>query len=74
MEKRSGNQQDWVTVVPVGTPDNEWGSWTYLAGARSGQFTPPALAAGNYEARLYFNWPAGGFVVQDRVPFQVRGQ
>jgi len=66
-----GNQQDWVTVVPVGTPDDKWGQWTYTQGKPSGKFTLTGLSAGEYEARLYYNWPAGKFKVIERLKFSV---
>jgi len=67
-----GNQQDWLTVVPVGTPDDKWGNWTYTKGRRSGTFTITNLSPGNYEARLYYNWPAGKFKVIERLKFTIR--
>lgn len=67
-----GNQQDWITVVKAGTSDEKWGTWIYLEGARKGEMKVPGLAAGDYEARLYFDWPKGGFKVIERLPFTVR--
>jgi len=68
-----GNAKDWVTVVPAGTSDRKWGKWTYLKGQTSGTFTVRGLPAGAYEARLYFNWPKGGFNVIERLSFRVGG-
>jgi len=70
--KTPGNQQDWITVVKVGTPDTDWGKWTYLKGARSGDFKVKGLAAGDYEARLYYDYPKGGFKVIERLLFAVK--
>jgi hypothetical protein len=67
-----GNQQDWLTVVLVGTSDNEWGPWIFTRGRKSGSFKVDGLAAGEYEARLYLDWPQGKFRVVDRIRFQVR--
>ena len=66
-----GNQQDWITVVKAGTADKEWGQWTYLAGKKSGSYTVKGLASGDYEARLYYDYPKGGFTVIERVKFSV---
>jgi hypothetical protein len=67
-----GNQTDWVSVVPVGTVDNTYGStWTYTSGQRSGSYTAMRLSPGEYEARLYLNWPSGGYTVVDRLRFRV---
>ncbi len=67
-----GNQQDWVTVVKAGTPDEEWGTWTYTAGKKNGSFTAMILTDGRYEARLYYDYPKGGFKVIERVAFSVK--
>jgi hypothetical protein len=61
-----GNQQDWITVVPAGTPDDVWGNWVYLKGKTSGTFVVQDLAPGQYEARLYLDWPKGKFNVVQR--------
>ena len=66
-----GNQQDWVTVVKAGTADTEWGKWSYTAGKKDGHFTATGLTAGDYEARLYFDYPNGGFKVIERIAFKV---
>lgn len=58
-----GNQRDWVTVVPLGTPADNWGQWTYTDGKASGSFQVDDLAPGAYEARVYLDWPRGGFEV-----------
>ncbi|MFH1090664.1 MAG: hypothetical protein V1742_03740, partial [Pseudomonadota bacterium] len=65
-----GNAQDWITVVPAGTPLNQWGAWTYLKGQTSGVFQVGGLAPGNYELRLYYDWPKGGFNVIERLSFR----
>jgi len=66
-----GNQQDWITVVKAGTPDTEWGQWTYLKGAKTGSHEVKGLTSGDYEARLYLDYPKGGLVVVERVKFSV---
>lgn len=69
-----GNGTDWVSVVRAGTPDDVYEStWTYTSGHPSGAYIAGRLAAGDYEARLYLNWPSGGYLVADRVYFRVGG-
>jgi hypothetical protein len=58
--------------VPVGTPDKEWGQWTYLKGRSAGTFAVQVHNPGKYEARIYFDWPKGGFKVKERMKFVVR--
>jgi len=67
-----GNMQDWITVVPQGTPDKEWGQWMYLKGKTSGTFAAQIPEPGKYEVRIYFDWPNGGFKVVERMKFVVR--
>ncbi|GHF37592.1 hypothetical protein HNQ07_001171 [Deinococcus metalli] len=66
-----GNAQDWVTVVPAGSSDSGWGEYYYSGGKRSADFTFRGLAAGAYELRVYFDYPAGGMTVRSRFPFRV---
>lgn len=66
-----GNQQDWITVVKAGTSDKDWGQWTYTAGKVAGSYTAKGLTPGEYEARLYYNYPKGGFTVIERLKFMV---
>lgn len=67
-----GNQQDWVTVVPAGTATDQWGDWTYTSGQPAGVFQVNGLAAGDYEARVYYDYPNGGFNVQAVSSFTVQ--
>lgn len=68
-----GNSTDWVSVVRAGTPDDQYEStWTYTSGQTSGSYNAGRLPPGDYEARLYLDWPAGGYLVVDRVAFRVR--
>lgn len=69
-----GNAQDWVSVVRAGTADDVYEStWAYTEGAVSGSFNAGQLSPGRYEARLYLDWPAGGYAVVDCVAFQIGG-
>jgi hypothetical protein len=67
-----GNPYDWISAQPAGTPDDKYsaGYWNYtegeVTGSRERSFDP-----GNYELRIYFDYPKGGYVVRDRLPFSV---
>lgn len=66
-----GNSQDWLTIVPVNYPDDRYEEYYYTQGDKSGQFRFSPLLPGEYEVRSYFDWPSGGYTVQDRFPFVV---
>ncbi len=67
-----GNSSDWVSVIRAGAPDDVYKStWTYTGGDRSGSYDVGRLASGEYEARLYLDWPSGGYRVADRLRFRV---
>gem|GEM_PF-6584334 len=68
-----GNEQDWLTVVPAADAGDTFGSWWhYTQGVVQGTFLiSGGLGAGHYEARLYLDWPAGGYEVAARHPFVV---
>ncbi|MEO1069624.1 MAG: hypothetical protein AAFW95_10975 [Cyanobacteria bacterium J06638_6] len=61
-----GYAQDWITLVEAGAPDDTYGEWFYTNGQNSGSHTFSGVPAGTYEVRVYFNWPDGGYVVQER--------
>jgi len=67
-----GNEGDWITVVPAGTPDDQYSQWYFLRGQEQGTLILPALPEGRYEVRGYYDWPDGGYTVQDRYAFTVR--
>ncbi len=66
-----GNQQDWITVVKKGTPESSYGEYFYTQGKKQGSYEFKGLSPGEYEVRVYFNWPDGGYTVQDRFSFEV---
>lgn len=68
-----GNAQDWITVVKAADPATTFGQWFYTAGKTSGSMTFNGLPEGEYEVRLYFDWPKGQYDVQDRIRFRVGG-
>lgn len=64
---------EWITLVPAGAPDDEWGFWIYTEGA-SGRFEIPASTfkgPGPYELRAYYGG-AGDYTVRDRLRITVR--
>ena len=70
-EAMPGNSQDWMTIVPAGADDNTYDEWAYIQGQTHGQLTFTGLNPGQYELRVYFNWPDGGYEVQYRHPVNV---
>jgi hypothetical protein len=66
-----GNEQDWISVTAAAEPDDTYGEWFYTQGATEGTYTFNELEPGEYEVRVYFNWPDGDFEVQDRYSFTV---
>jgi|GEM_PF-1090971 len=55
-------QQDWISLYKTGMPNEKYGEWYYLKGQSSGTltFTVPN-EPGEYEFRLFLNWPHGGY-------------
>ncbi|TVR19398.1 MAG: hypothetical protein EA391_00840 [Balneolaceae bacterium] len=67
-----GNNTDWISVAPAGATDRTWGiHWWYIGGDTSGSNTIELVEPGEYEIRVYYNWPAGDYQVQSRLSFQV---
>jgi hypothetical protein len=66
-----GHHTDWLTIVPAGTPDANWAQYHYGNGQKEGAFEFQGLPAGEYEVRVYFDWPAGGYEVKARHAFKV---
>ena len=59
-----GNLHDWITLVPVEVANELYGERYSLEGKRQGQlsFMVPERE-GEYEFRLFADWPAGGYDV-----------
>jgi len=70
----SGTTNDWVSIIAAGAPDTDYigGQWTYTDRTRSGTFRVRGLPPGEYEVRLYLDWPAGGYLVAERLRFRPR--
>ena len=66
-----GNKTDWITVVPVGTPELWWGEWHYTDGNADGFMTFEGLEEGDYEVRMYYDWPCGCFGLKLKSTFSV---
>ena len=66
-----GSAGDWITVIAADEPDDTYRAWSYTGGVTSGQLSFDALAPGDYEVRVYFDWPAGGYTVRSRYVFTV---
>jgi len=62
-----GNLDDWITLVPVEAAKELYGERYSLGGKREGQlsFMAPERE-GDYEFRLFADWPAGGYEVLAR--------
>ncbi len=67
-----GNQNDWITLVSESTPDSTYGEWFYTQGQKSGTYVFKGLEPGNYEVRVYFDWPNGGYLVRQRLKIKVK--
>jgi hypothetical protein len=67
-----GNRQDWITAVKSSAPENTYGEWFYTEGQKKGSHMFKGLPSGEYEVRLYFNWPEGGYDVKARAAFSVK--
>ncbi|HOK38185.1 MAG: hypothetical protein WHW07_06370 [Bacteroidales bacterium] len=69
-----GNNNDWITIIEKSKPDNTYGQWFYTQSKSSGEYTFDILPIGDYEIRVYYNWPEGQFNVQDRLLISVLNQ
>jgi len=68
----AGDDTDWLTLVEADRSDGEYGEYFYTDGASSGTATFAGVPAGDWELRLYFDWPAGGYEVQKRLKITVK--
>lgn len=72
-EYLSGHEQDWLTIVPKGTPADEYGEVFYTKGANRGVHVFQGLPeTGDYEIRVYHDWPLGGYEIKARRLIRVR--
>lgn len=68
-----GNEKDWITVVEAAAPQSAYGETFYTGGKTAGRHSFGALPPGKYEARVFFDWPVGGYMVKARHAFTVAG-
>ena len=66
-----GNSQDWIAISRAGQADNQYVSYRYLGGATEGTWSLKSGPPGDYEVRVYLNWPAGGYNPVLRQPIKV---
>ncbi|QFP76822.1 hypothetical protein [Deinococcus sp. AJ005] len=69
----AGDPGDWVTVVPVGTPDKLYDQYFYANSKREMDFTFTPLDPGQYEVKVFFDKPNFQNIVQARRTFTVTG-
>jgi TolB-like protein len=67
-----GNQNDWITLTKTSEPDTTYGDWFYTYGQRSGTYSFKISEPGDYEVRVYYDWPNGGYIVQKRIKIKVK--
>ncbi len=66
-----GNRADWISISEAGSSDTSYLRWTYTQGAKEGLQAFRGVDPGEYEVRVYFNWPSGRYTVHSRFPFIV---
>ena len=67
-----GYSSDWICIVREGAPDTEAGDYKYMpAGVRQGVLNFRSPRPGRYEARAYYNYRTGGYIVSARSRFKV---
>ena len=66
-----GSATDWITLTRIEHGPQQYGQWFYTKGERAGSMTFLGVASGEYEIRVYHDWPRGGTIIQDRIPITV---
>jgi TolB-like protein len=67
-----GSAADWITLIKSTESDSTYGAWTYTNGAKSGSYTFKGVEPGDYEIRVYFDWPNGGYLVRKRIKIKIK--
>jgi hypothetical protein len=67
-----GNQKDWITLSRASEPDTSYGDWFYTYGQKSGTYAFKVTEPGDYEVRVYYDWPNGGYVVRKRIKIKIK--
>lgn len=69
----TGNEGDWICIVPVGSPDTEAGDYKNMPkGLGKGSVIFDSPSPGKYEVRAYYNYSRNGYVVSARHSFLVK--
>ena len=62
-----GNRTDWITIVPVGSPAESYKFWKFTDSKTDGMLVIPPQNPGQYEIRLFYNWPDGQYNIQHSI-------
>lgn len=69
-----GNKKDWIVIsLPTATAFKPGDKRQFTNGQIAGNLDFGKIDVGKYEARLYFNYPTGGYKIQSKMPFEVIG-
>jgi hypothetical protein len=69
-----GYANDWICIVPAGSPDTEAGDYKYIPeGVNQGVLIFKSPRPGQYEVRAYYNYSAFRYIVSDHHLFTVEG-
>ena len=66
-----GYSRDWICIVPAGAPDTDAGDYRYIPRRGHGVLTFGSKRPGNYEARAYYSYSMGRYVVTARYGFKI---
>ena len=67
-----GYSRDWICIVPKGSLHTEAGDYQYIPRRGRGILIFASPRPGRYEARAYYNYSPGGYVVSARYGFTVQ--
>jgi hypothetical protein len=56
-----GNRQDWIAIARAGSADDQYVDYDYTDGVTEGSWTYRPREPGDYEIRVYLDWPDGGY-------------
>ena len=69
-----GNKKDWIVIsLPTATAFKPGDKRQFTDAQIAGNLDFGKIDVGKYEARLYFNYPTGGYKIQAKAPFEVVG-
>ncbi|MFN2384414.1 MAG: LCCL domain-containing protein, partial [Gemmatimonadota bacterium] len=75
---------DWIAIAPAGAAAESYGEWHWTDGSNTsgapagaprsaGSLSFAGLPTGNYEVRVFIDWPNGGHAIRTSYPFTVQG-